>query len=292
MSTKFEQEAYEENHPISTFLKKAKLPAIIVGILLLVLICRPIQTVVEGRVGIHYRLGKLLEFPVQPGIHLSIPFIDYWDILDVREKAVEMKTMAYTKDTQTVEGFDMIINYTYDINQLEKIVKDIGVNYVETKIVQPNALSTVKNHIGKYKAEELVQNRSKLESEIFEDLHKEFSKNGLKLSAVNIKDIDFEDSFEATIREKVAAEQEALKVKNQTLKIQEEANQIKIKAEAEGEAKKIKADADAYEMQKVQEQLAKSPQYVELQKVQKWDGKYPQIMGNTVNPWLTIGNNQ
>ena len=103
-------------------------------------------------------------------------------------------------------------------------------------------------------------------------------------------DVDFEDSFEQTIREKVAAEQEAQKVKNETVKKEELAKQEVIAAEASAQAKKIEADADAYAIKVVQEQLDKSPNYNDYIRAQAWDGKLPEVMGNTVNPFVTMGN--
>lgn len=118
--------------------------------------------------------------------------------------------------------------------------------------------------------------------------------------AFNIKNIDFEDSFEETIRAKVAAEQEALRKQNETVAKEEEAKQLLIaaeadakakllNAEAEANAKKLDAEAEAYAIEVIQEQLRTSPEYNQLQMIQKWDGKWPTVMGETVNPFVTIG---
>ena len=252
-------------------------------LLIAVFFAMSIKTVKEGRVGIQYRLGKLYRYPIQPGVHFSIPLIDYWDVLDMREQVYQINTSAYTKDTQTVERISLKVNYQYDMTKLEKLVKDIGVAYVRDKLVAPQTLSVTKNIVGKYKAEELIAGRSELQETIEDELRKSLNVSGVLVSAVNIEEIDFEDSFEQTIREKVAAEQEALKVKNQTIKIEEE-------AKGKADAKKIEADANAYEIQKIQEQLSKSPEYNEYIKMQKWDGKLPEIVGDTVNPFVGWAN--
>lgn len=54
------------------------------------------------------------------------------------------------------------------------------------------------------------------------------------------------------------------------------------------EATRAAADAEAYSISVLQEQIAKSPDYIELEKIKKWDGKYPQVMGNDVNPFVTL----
>lgn len=258
------------------------------GLILIILLFLSLTTIVEGRIGIQYRLGKLLAYPIQPGVHFTIPFIDHWDILDTREQTYDYVTSTYTKDTQTVERFECIVNYAIktDETSLYNLIKNIGVNHIEEKILIPYISSIVKNCVGQYKGEDLVQNRSKLESEIYEKLADDFEKNCLRLCSVNIKEIDFTDSFETIIAEKVAAEQDALKTKNQTAKVQEEANQTKIKAEADADAKKIKADAEAYAIQKVQEELSKSPNYNDYVRANRWNGELPKVMGNSVNPFV------
>ena len=154
----------------------------------------------------------------------------------------------------------------------------------------PQLNSVLKNEVGKYKAEELVQNRSALQESVEDSLRSNLEGYGVVVTALNIIDVDFEDSFEQTIREKVAAEQEAQKVKNETVKKEELAKQEVIAAEANAQAKKIEADADAYAIKVVQEQLDKSPNYNDYIRAQAWDGKLPEVMGNTVNPFVTMGN--
>ena len=48
------------------------------------------------------------------------------------------------------------------------------------------------------------------------------------------------------------------------------------------------SDAEAYAIEAIQEQLRQSPEYIELQGVQKWDGKFPQVMGDGVNPFVML----
>ena len=66
------------------------------------------------------------------------------------------------------------------------------------------------------------------------------------------------------------------------------ANQKIVAAEAEAQSAKIAADAEAYAIKAVQEQLAQSPEYIEYERIQKWNGQYPEVMGNTVNPFVTL----
>ena len=192
------------------------------------------------------------------------------------------------KAAQVVENIKVKVNYLYDLTTLPKLITSIGLENIEARLLIPNITSVTKNMTGKYKAEELIQNRSLLQEGVEEELRTLLAEDGIAIVDVNIEDIDFENSFEENIRKKVAAEVQAATTKNETATKQELANQKIVAANADAESQRIAADAEAYSIKVVQEQLAQSPEYVEYQKVNKWNGQFPEVMGNTVNPFVTI----
>lgn len=295
MSDGFYDAPYAEQH-VPTKPKKPKVPgivklivAVIIATLAVILAFASFRAIPEGHIGVKYQLGKIVETGIPAGPSWHLPVLQSIEIVDTREQVYESTTSAYTKDTQTVEAVVLTLNYSYVSSELPNIIRNIGVSNIESKLIVPQVNSVLKNAIGKYKAEELVQNRTDLQERVEEELRESLTAAGINVHAFNIKDIDFEDSFEDVIRAKVAAEQEALRKQNETVAKQEEAKQLLIAAEAEADAKKMEADAEAYAIQVVQEQLKSSPEYNELQMIQRWDGHWPQVMGNTVNPFVTIG---
>ena len=245
-------------------------------------------TVDEGEVGVKYRFGTIVDDSLTAGLHTKIPMIESIKKIDVREQVYETTTTAYTKDTQTVEGLQVKLNYRYDQSELSNLIRNIGINNVESKLVVPQLNSALKNAIGNYKAEELVQNRSAVQEIVEEELRASLAEVGVAVTAFNIENIDFEDSFEEVIRQKVAAEQEALRVQNETVAKQEEAKQAVIAAEAEAESKRVAAEAEAYAIELIQKQLDASPEYIRLQMVEKWNGSWPEVMGNEINPFILM----
>lgn len=245
-------------------------------------------TVDEGEVGVKYRFGTIVDDSLTAGLHTKIPMIESIKKIDVREQVYETTTTAYTKDTQTVEGLQVKLNYRYDQSELSNLIRNIGINNVESKLVVPQLNSALKNAIGNYKAEELVQNRSAVQEIVEEELRASLAEVGVAVTAFNIENIDFEDSFEEVIRQKVAAEQEALRVQNETVAKEEEAKQAVIAAEAEAESKRIAAEAEAYAIELIQKQLDASPEYIRLQMVEKWNGSWPEVMGNEINPFILM----
>lgn len=246
----------------------------------------------EGYIGVKYQFGKIVDDSLSAGLNFKIPFIQTIRQVDVREQMYQMDANAYTKDTQTVEGIQTKLNYVYDRGELSNIIRNIGINNVESKLLIPQMQSIVKNEIGQYKAEDLVQNRTVVQESIEDKLRESLGQSGIIVVSFAIENLDFEDGFEEAIRAKVVAEQEALKMQNKTKEKEELARQTVIEAQAEAESQKIRADAEAYAIEAIQKQLQQSPEYIELQRVQKWDGKYPQVMGDSVNPFVMIGGSE
>ena len=246
----------------------------------------------EGYIGVKYQFGKIVDDSLSAGLNFKVPFVQTIRQVDVREQMYQMDANAYTKDTQTVEGIQTKLNYVYDRGELSNIIRNVGINNVESKLLIPQMQSIVKNEIGQYKAEDLVQNRTTVQESIEDKLRESLGQSGIIVVSFAIENLDFEDGFEEAIRAKVVAEQEALKMQNKTKETEELARQTVIAAQAEAESQKIKADAEAYAIEAIQKQLQQSPEYIELQRVQKWDGKYPQVMGDSVNPFVAINGSQ
>ncbi|MEG2174717.1 MAG: prohibitin family protein [Oscillospiraceae bacterium] len=242
----------------------------------------------EGYMGVKYQMGRIVDIGLAAGLNFKIPFLQTIKTIDAREQMYEATTSAYTKDTQTVENLQVKLNYAYDRAQIDSLIRTVGVENVTTKIIIPQLQSTMKNEIGQVRAEDLVQNRSAIQENIEETLRTSLAKSGVVVTSFAMENIDFEDGFEESIRAKVAAEQQALTMQNKTKEKEELARQQVIEAQAMADSEKIKADAQAYAIEILQRQLATSPEYIQLQQVEKWDGKMPQVMGGDVNPFVAI----
>lgn len=261
------------------------------AVLALVLLFASMTTVGDGYTGCLYRFGELQSTDIGKGLKFHAPFIESVTKVDIKEQMIEGTANAYTSDGQVIEGINYSVNYTYDKAMLDQLIRNVGIDNVPTRLLYPQVDSLMKNIIGKFKAEVLIQNRSECQENIETALRDYMAEYGVYINSFSLRNLDFEDSFEEAVRLKVEMEQKAQTAQNETVLKQEEANQRVIAAEAEADAAKLAADAEAYAIEVIQKQLASSPNYVELQKVQKWNGEFPQIMGNTVNPFVTLENN-
>lgn len=274
-----------------TALKKIRLgfSAIAIALLVLVVGFSAFTIVPEGHIGIKLQFGRITASDLSAGPHFKMPFAEAIRTVDVREQIYETTTDAYTKDTQTVENVQVKLNYVYDQSLLSHLIRTVGIENVESKLIIPQVNSVLKNAIGGFRAEDLVQNRAALQEKVETELRESLASSGIIVTAFNIESIDFEDAFEQAIRLKVEAEQEALRMKNETVAKEEQARQTVIAAQAAADSQRLQAESEAYAIELIQKQLLASPEYIQLQMVEKWNGEWPQVMGNTVNPFVTIG---
>ena len=102
-------------------------------------------------------------------------------------------------------------------------------------------------------------------------------------------DLGFHDEFEKAVEAKVKAEQDAARVKNQTVQVEEEAKQSVIKAQAEADSTLARAKAEAASIQIRAQALSQNQRLVEWEAIQKWNGTLPQYMLTNTMPFLNLG---
>lgn len=283
-STKFTTENKENNKKNISFWVLIG----VITVLLIIVLFNCFTVVNEGYIGVKYQFGKIVSSDLSAGLNFHIPFIEEIQEVDTREQIYSIQTNAYTSDTQTVDQLSLKMNYYYDGTKLSEIIRNIGISNVETKLLVPNVAKIAKNEIGKVRAEDLVQTRSEVQNAIYESLKETLEPSGIIVTAFAIENLSFDSAFEQSIQAKVIAAQDALKMQNKTAEKEEEAKQQVIAAQAEADSQKIKADAEAYAIKAVQEQLEKSPNYIDYLKINNWDGVLPQAIGTEVNPFIAL----
>lgn len=261
---------------------------VIIVIALLVLLFNCFSIVNEGFIGVKYTFGKITQDNLSPGLNFCIPFIEEIRQVDTREQVYSVVDDAYTSDTQTVQQLQLKLNYRYDSAKLSDIIKNVGIDNVESKLLVQNVAKITKNEIGKVKAEELVQSRAEVQQTIQDVLAETLAPSGIVVVSFAIENLSFDEAFESSIQAKVIAAQDALKMENKTKEKEEEAKQVVIAAQAKADSTKLEADAEAYAIEAVQKQLENSPNYIDYLKITNWNGQLPQIIGDGVNPFVNL----
>ena len=261
---------------------------VIIVIALLVLLFNCFSIINEGFIGVKYTFGKITQDNLSPGLNFCIPFVEEIRQVDTREQVYSVVDDAYTSDTQTVQQLQLKLNYRYDSAKLSDIIRNVGIDNVESKLLVQNVAKITKNEIGKVKAEELVQSRAEVQQTIQDVLAETLAPSGIVVVSFAIENLSFDEAFESSIQAKVIAAQDALKMENKTKEKEEEAKQVVIAAQAKADSTKLEADAEAYAIEAVQKQLENSPNYIDYLKITNWNGQLPQIIGDGVNPFVNL----
>lgn len=139
-----------------------------------------------------------------------------------------------------------------------------------------------------YTAEEIVQKRPLLVKDIENDLRGRLSTRGLIIENIDVTNVRFTDAFTKSIEDKVIANQNAQKAENEVKIAQAEAQKKIAQADGDRQSAILSAQGQAESIRIINEQLQKSPDYLNYLKAQKWDGKLPLVMGEGATPFLNL----
>ena len=174
----------------------------IVLLLLIIVLFNSFAIVNEGYIGVKYRFGRIERSDMTAGLNIHIPFIEEIVQVDTREQVYALTTDAYTSDTQTVQSLQLKVNYCYDGTKLSDLIRNIGIANVETKLLVPNVQKIAKDAIGKVKAEQLVQSRADVSSEIQNSLTEILKEYGVVVTAFAIENLSFDSLLRNPFRQR------------------------------------------------------------------------------------------
>ena len=277
--------------------------AIVGGVIVLVVVYLLFSSVVvvnSGHVGVVRTLGAVNMTPLDEGFHLKKPFLDQVEEIDIRLRKAESNASAASKDLQVVST-NVAVQYSLMGVVVPLTYQKIGRRQiVETTLVDPAIMESVKSVTAQYTAEELITKRAAVKTRIQqaisefvdETLKQKEVVGALSLANVAITDFDFSAEFNRAIEEKVRAEQEALKAKNEKLR-------RVTQAEAAAAERTLAADAEAYQIEvaskaraeairREAEALKDNPALIQLRIAEQWDGRLPQVAGGGALPLLNI----
>lgn len=225
-----------------------------------------------GHQGVQVTLGEVNMQTLGEGFHFVNPISNIYSV-DVRVVKADLKNAnASTRDMQSVHT-DIVVNYRLDGAKVAHVYKEFGLS-LEDKILLPATNEAFKAVTARYDSEELITKRSEVSQAIHETIQDKVAKYGLIINETSLVNFGFSAQYEAAIEQKVIATQQKLKAEQDLERIKVESDQRIAKAKGEAEAIRIQAQA-------IQQQGGK--EYVELKRIEKWNGELPKtMMGNAV----------
>ncbi len=231
-----------------------------------------------GFKGVKLTMGAVDGTVLDEGLSFKIPFVQSIVHVDARVKkyTVEGETSA-SKDMQSITT-NVAVNYRVDGENVDALYQNLSLNYEDT-IIAPAVSECIKSVTSQYTAEEAITRRSEISAQIKETLKERLADKYIFVDSLNITDLTFSAAFDKAIEEKQVAEQNALKAKYDLERIKTEAEQAVIQAQGEAEAMQIKNEA-------------LSDSIIELEFLEKWDGKMPTYYGGDADLLLSLNPNR
>lgn len=247
-----------------------------------------IYTIQEGHVGVVKRFGKAVE-QVDPGIHAKVPFVDFVEEIEVRQRKNVEELSAATQNQLPIRA-SVSINWTVDRSSaMELFIRYGGLDQFENRILDPKLRSAAKAALAKFPADQLIRNRQAAVAEIMANMTNALAEFPVTINSPQLENIVLPERYMEAVQAKEQARENAEREKHILAQQQTQAQQKVNTAKAEAEAKRLAADAEAYRVtteataeadaiRLLNEQLAKSPHYIDLVRAKRWDGVLPQTM--------------
>jgi prohibitin 1 len=222
------------------------------------------RTVGAGQVGIITRFGEVNR-TAKSGIALKLPWpIERLSKMDIRVQKEQQQSAAATSDLQDVNA-TLALNYALDSQSALKVYKEIGTDYKE-RIIVPALQESFKSASANYTAGQLITERTAVKGKAYDVIKSRLEKYGIRVVDLNIVNFSFSPEYSKAI--------EAVQVANQRVaQARQELETTKVQAE-----KDITAARGQAEAQRLQQQTL-TPELLQKQAIEKWDGKMPSAVG-------------
>lgn len=269
----------------------------IAGFLVIVLgaVTSMFKVVDAGEVGVKTIFGKVDKDVLYSGLNIINPIAEV--------TTFDVKTQNYTMSGINDEGMksgddairvlsadglevviDLSVLFRVKASEAPVILKEIGTDYLD-KIVRPIARTAIRDNAVSYDAVALFSSkRDEFQNKIFNTINKSFTKRGLELEQLLVRNITLPASVKTTIESKINAEQDAQKMTFVLQKERQEAERKRVEAQGIADYQKILSTGLSdrqlqYESILAQKEIAKSANAKVI------------IMGNSKGAPIILGNN-
>jgi regulator of protease activity HflC (stomatin/prohibitin superfamily) len=182
----------------------AAIVALVVVLFLLVLfLISAIKVAREYERGIVFRLGRLLPEPKGPGLFILIPVVDRMVKVDLRTITLNIPPQeVITKDNVPVRV--NAVAYFRIVEPKNAIVQVENFMVATSQIAQ----TTLRSVLGQHLLDELLSERDKINSILQEIIDESTSPWGIKVSIVEVKDVEIPSGMQRAMARQAEAERE------------------------------------------------------------------------------------
>lgn len=283
------------------------IPSLIVGFVS-VLLLSLIVLIDAQQVGVLVTPSGVVDEELHTGWHVVAP----WNDVHKMDKTVWVYTCAQatnegsqpnadaiwapTKDGIKV-GFDVSVSWRITPTEASWIYQNVTENdggnsgrylWLEDNVIRTKLKSALALTVSNYTPIEVYSiKREEIQQRVEERMRKEILTYKLLLDQIDLREVYYNKEYEAAINAKKLAEQEAMRLVEVTKQKEEQLKQAEIEKniaiqKAEGEAKALQIKGNS---------LSMNPKIIQLEWINKWDGKLPNyMMGNGQGVILSLPN--
>ena len=178
-------------------------PALILGLVLIFYLISSIQILAEYERGVIFRLGKLLPQPKGPGVILVLRPIDRIVRLSLRTLVHDVPPQdVITRDNVSVKVSAVV--YFRVIEPRKAVVEVENYLYATSQLAQ----TTLRSVLGQAELDDLLSQRDRLNQQLQHILVNETEPWGIKVSAVEVKNVDLPQEMQRAMARQAEAERE------------------------------------------------------------------------------------
>ena len=205
-------------------------------------------------------------------------------------------TQAETVWTPTIDGikmgFDISASWRIDPeyawwiydNVSETDGKENGRFYwLEENVIKPKLKSALALTTSKYTPIQVYStSREEIQAIVLERMKNDIQSYHLILDQIDIREVYYNSDYETALNQKKLEEQKALTL----VEVTKQKEELKKQAEIEKDIQILTAEGEAEALKIKGASVSSNPKIVQLEWIQKWDGKLPEIMTGDGNGLL------
>lgn len=231
-------------------------------------------TVDPGNRGVKVSMGEVSNQPLPEGWGSKAPFVTEVIEVSVRQKTSAIDTIVFSADLQNV-GVQMKVLYRIPESAVVRIYRDYSGNAFDT-LIAPRVNEALKEVTATVSAEQMAKSRETIKTKALESARAKVG-DLVVIEDLVLENIRLSPELENAIEAKMVQEQKAAQAKYAQQQAQIDAETASIRAQGEANAIRIRGQA-----------LKETPQLIDLQIVEKWNGVSPLVVGeskgNTILP--------
>jgi regulator of protease activity HflC (stomatin/prohibitin superfamily) len=240
----------------------------------------------QGERAVVLRLGAIVG-EAGPGAHFKVPWIDAVRKITVQNQNKRYSALeAYSRDQQPA---NLAVSVSFVASDPSAVYEQYGdLEGAIARLIDPRVMSGVKTIFGQYDASRAIQERAGLNIDISDAITSAVT-GPINIISVQVENIDFSEAYEQSVEQRMLAQVEIQRREQNLRTVEVEAEIARTRAEGEANAIRLRGEAEGAAIRARADALRANADLVQLQAVEKWDGKLPTTMvPSTALPFINL----